>query len=336
MSYSRDVIERAEAELEKRRMYSEQELEKRREILFSRAPRARQIEQQIGRTAAAAAKAVLAGEDVRTQLEKLRDKNLSLQNELNEIIAGYGLPANYLEPWYKCSACKDRGDIDGKICGCMKSLMRQYAYDKLNSMSPLRLSRFDTFDLSYYSMTPLSNGSPSVYKRMKAVLNYCKRYAENFTLSSPSLLFQGEPGLGKTHLSLAIASELIEKGFGVVYVSAPVLTEKLAKDSFDYSAKSDEAYTNQTLSDCDLLIIDDLGTEFGTRFSIAALYNVINLRLTLLKPMIISTNLSMKELEQTYNKRVTSRVQGSLKRVEFCGTDVRNLKRVRPKSESDS
>ena len=288
------------------------------------------------KTSVLAAKAVLGGGDVRSQLETLRDKNLTLQKELADIIKSFGFPENYLEPWYKCPDCKDRGDIDGKMCSCMKKLLRQISYDRLNRISPLELCDFDSFSLEYYPKTPKDSSGRSPYDIMKRVLAVCRGYARDFTPMSKSLLFQGAPGLGKTHLSLAIAREVIDKGYGVVYVSAPALINKLAKESFDYGSKSDDIPTVQTLSECDLLIIDDLGTEFGTRFSVSSVYNIINTRVIMSKPTIISTNLTFKELEETYNSRIISRMIGTLHRVVFTGSDVRQLKRRMPVPKPDS
>ncbi len=333
MSYSKDVYAQAEAILEKRRMYSEQELEKRRELLYARSPRAEKLERMIARTSAAAAKAVLAGEDVRAQLEQLRDKNLAMQKELADIIKGFGFPENYLEPWYTCSACRDRGDIDGKMCDCMRQLLRKTAFDRLNAMSPLSLCDFDSFDLDYYPKTPPQDGGMSCYQIMSKTLRYCRRYADTFSTDSISLLMQGGAGLGKTHLSLAIASQLINRGFGVVYVSAPALTDRLAKESFDYRYRNEDMPVSQTLSDCDLLIIDDLGAEFSNRFTVSALYNIINTRLILSKPMIISTNLTLSEIREQYSQRITSRIIGEFIRLEFAGRDIRQLKRISQKPD---
>ena len=334
MGYSPEVYELAEKELEKRRIVSEQELEKRRSILFSRSPRAEEIERTIAKTSVRAAKAVLKGADIKKELEALKKNNLELNRELDGIISDLGFSKDYLLPHYKCEACRDRGDIDGKMCSCMKILLRQISYDRLNSSSPLSLSDFDSFSLDYYSKTPPEEGKLSPYTCMAGVLSFCKKYARGFSTDSGSLLFQGAPGLGKTHLSLAIANELIEKGFGVIYASAPDLLARMSRESFSFDHNTAET-TGQYLSECDLLILDDLGTEYSTKFTVASLYNIINTRMILSKPVIISTNLSMAELEEKYNQRIISRIIGTMGRVEFVGTDIRQLKR-RQKSQTKS
>ena len=327
MSYSPEVFEAAEKELEKRRLKSELDLEKRRSILFARSPRAEEIERMIAKTSVAAARAIFSGADRREKLEKLKNQNLALQKELGNIIKCYNFSENYLELWHKCSKCRDYGNVDGKMCSCMKSLLRQISYNKLNSISPLSLSSFDTFSLDYYETDPMPGSNVSPNEMMTRVLAYCRRYAKTFSLQSKSLLFQGAPGLGKTHLSLAIASELIDSGFGVIYASAPALLSKLSKENFDYDRSSESGTTEQLISECDLLIIDDLGTEFSTRFTVSTIYNIINTRIIVSKPIIISTNLSVAELQEKYDSRIISRIIGSLDRVEFVGSDVRQQKR---------
>lgn len=323
--------------MERRRTEAEQALARRREILYARSPRADEIERQIARTGVAVAKAVLDGADIRQKLEGLRKQNLALQKELAGILTGFGFPDNYLEPWYHCPLCKDRGDVDGKMCTCMKSLLRQISYDQLNSCSPLSLSDFDSFSLDYYEKTLSGGGRSSPYTQMMSVLGFCKKYARTFQPSSSrSLLFQGAPGLGKTHLSLAIANELIQKGFGVIYVSAPTILSKLTRENFDLDYKPDSNATEQLLADCDLLILDDLGTEFVSRFTIAALYHILNSRAILSKPTIVSTNLSISDLQEMYNGRIISRIIGNLDRLEFVGTDIRQQKRKRRQKPAET
>ena len=332
MGYAPEIYEEAEKTLELKRIRSERELEKRRSILYARSPRAEEIERTIAKTAVAAARAVFGGADLKQQLEALKTKNLSLQKELADIIKGYGFPENYLEQWFDCPACKDTGYIDGKKCRCFKRLLRQKAFDSLNSMTPLSLSDFDSFSLDYYSKTPPSDGKPSHYEHMVRVLSFCRKYAASFTESSHSLLFQGAPGLGKTHLSLAIAREVIENGYGVVYVSAPAILSKIESEHFDL--RTPDNPSERLVTDCDLLIIDDLGTEFTSRFTISSVYNIINTRMIANKPTIISTNLSLSELQEKYNTRIISRIIGMLDRLEFVGQDIRQ--QIRRRSQSSA
>ncbi|MBR2177411.1 MAG: ATP-binding protein [Clostridia bacterium] len=326
MSYSREVFSEAAAVMEKRRLLSEQELEERRHRLYLVCPRAQEIERSLVRTSVAAAKAVVAGADIKDELAKLKDRSLQLQTELQEILEKRKLPRNYLEQQFECEKCSDTGYIDGKMCSCMKQLLRQTAYQFVNGESKLALTDFDSFVLEYYPDTALPVSGKSVREYMRSVLRFCRRYAENFSEESSSLLFQGGPGLGKTHLSLAIAKEVIDRGCGVIYVSAPNMLKRLEDEHFGRSS-NERGVSAELMSECDLLIIDDLGTEFITKFSIPAIYNILNTRILSELPTIISTNLSMKGLQEIYGDRMISRIIGMLDRVEFKGNDIRQLKR---------
>ena len=328
MGYNIEIYRAAQKTMDMRKLRAEEELDIRREDIYRRRPRVKEIEQRLVHIAAAAAKSVITGANKKEVLEDLKIKSLALQDELSSILKSSGLPENYLEPWYSCSECNDTGFIDGKMCRCMKQLVRQTAYEELNNISPLSLCSFETFSPEYYSKNRrIDDSEVTEYAYMSKVLERMKRYADNFDTYSEGMIFAGKTGLGKTHLSLAIAGKLIEKGFGVIYVSAPDILSRLETNQF--SGRSDERQADQQLlQDCDLLIIDDLGTEFVTKFTCAAIYNIINTRLNSGKPMIISTNLSTDELERTYGSRMVSRMVGMLKDIEFFGSDIRQMKRT--------
>lgn len=328
MGYSKEIIEAANRAMEQRRRQSITKAEQRRRSFFSRYPRALEIERELSRTAAKAAKAVLTGSNARLELERLKESNQALQSELAALLKSAGVSEDYLEIRYACPLCKDEGFVDGKMCSCMKQLLRDEAYQRLNALSPLSLSSFDTFSLDYYGEVPLKDGGIPPKKRMEDIYRYCKNYAANFDPQlSPSLLMQGATGLGKTHLSLAIARAAIGKGFGVIYCSAPNIIGKLEKERFR-SARGSADESDVYLLECDLLILDDLGTEFPTSFSSSTIYNMINSRLMASRPTIISTNLTMRELEKQYSQRLVSRIMGNHVRLEFLGSDVRQKKRL--------
>lgn len=326
MGYSKEIYELAEQVLEKRRLYSEQELQKRRANLYRIEPRAEKIEKEMSQTGVSAGKAVLAGKDVRLELIHLREKNQSLQKELREILQRRNYPQNYLQQWYHCNLCKDTGYVGGKRCECMTNLLKQKAYENLNQISALSLSDFQTFSLKYYSKEERTIKGITIYEHMQKNYNYCRRYAANFHENSNSLLFQGPPGLGKTHLSLAIAKVVIDKGYGVIYVSAPEILTKLENEYFN-GDKSSKGQSRSLLIDCDLLILDDLGTEFPNKFYIAALYDILNTRMIYSKPTIISTNLITQDLQDHYSARLVSRIIGAMPKVTFFGTDIRQMKK---------
>lgn len=323
MGYDREVYEAVKLKLEEYQLEDKAKLEKNKRLFYEKYPRAKDIEYELSRTGILAAKAVLSGANTKEQLMKLKEKSLKLQNELNQILSNAGFPLDYLNERYHCDKCKDKGYIDGKMCSCMRQMLKKEAYDRLNKLSPLELSSFDTFNLDYYSSSPIKESRVSARKRMNDIFNFCKEYSLNFSLKSESLLMQGNTGLGKTHLSLAIANVVINKGFGVIYGSAPQLISKLEREHFNYNKNKDDLENENHLINCDLLILDDLGTEFSTNFSNSCIYNIINSRIIVNKPTIISTNLTTHELEMLYSQRLVSRIMGSHIRLEFLGTDVR-------------
>ena len=329
MGYSREVYEAANRTLENRRQKAKQEYKARQNVFYIRCPRAKEIKKLLAATAIDAAKAVLNGADTKQQLILLKNKNLDLQKELSGLLKSSGLPEDYLDIKYECPNCNDEGYIDGKMCSCMKKILRNEAFNKLNELSPLSLCTFDSFSLEYYPTTQIRNNGPSPQKRMESILKFCENYAVNFSLSSTDLLMQGATGLGKTHLSLAIARAVINKGYGVIYGSTQNIVTKLERERFRYNREDGESDSEQYLIDCDLLILDDLGTEFSTSFSNAAIYNIINSRMMSEKPTIISTNLSLRELEKNYSERFISRIMGNNIRLEFLGNDIRQQKRLK-------
>lgn len=317
LGYSKEVYRTAAAQLAERKNQAEQEADRRRREFFSACPRAGEIETTLARTAVAAARAVLAGGDVRERLTELKESNQALQREQQELLRRAGLPADYLTVRYTCPRCGDTGYVDGRMCACLRQALRDEACRELNALTPLSLCTFESFSLDFYP--------PDQRHAMEKILFNCMDYARHFSLSAPNIIMMGSTGLGKTHLSLAIAKTVIEKDFGVVYGSVNNLVNKLEREHF---GRDEEDSTRQSLMECDLLILDDLGTEFRTAFSVAELYNMINTRQMTRRPTIISTNLTMKELESAYTSRFTSRIIADYVRCLFLGDDIRQKKRM--------
>lgn len=307
--------------MEVRRQTAEQELISRKNSLFKKNSYIEKIDNNLNRTGAKLAKAVLNGSDVKEQVKLIKEATLKNQKELTRILSSMGLPVDYLNIQYTCPICKDTGFDDGKICVCLKKLMRDLAFEELNKLSPLAVSNFEDFDLSYYSDILSDKQRVSPRKRMTDIYKYCRNYATTFSLNSKNILMQGNTGLGKTHLSLAIAGKVIDSGFGVIYTSTPNLLSKIEKEHFSYNKSTSN--TVDYIIDCDLLILDDLGTEFATNFTTTTIYNILNSRLLLSKPTIISTNLSIKDMEKMYGERFVSRVIGNNDRLLFLGKDLR-------------
>ncbi len=327
MGYGKDIYEKARAQLDMRRQQAFTEAQARRARIHSELPETAELEAQLIRTGTAAARAVLQGGDTKSVLEKLRDDNLAIQAKLRMTLAEKGYTPDDLEEKYFCEKCRDKGYIDGKMCTCMKTLLRNIAYSEVNARSPLPLerSRFTNFDLTYYSDMPNRTGGVP-RKQMAHVFDKCRSYAENFTKTSPSILMEGGTGLGKTHLSLAIAAAVIDKGYGVIYGSVPDLIAILEKESF---SRDSDREMHDRLEQCDLLILDDLGTEFSNSFTKSTIYNLINARIAREKPTIINTNLTLPELKTRYSDRLVSRLVGDNLYLSFIGDDIRLLRKMR-------
>lgn len=254
------------------------------------------------------------------------DKNslLELQNEMSllrekkdEILEKEGI----LKVSFDCELCEDTGYISGKICGCVKQIAKHILMSSAKNEFPIAQSRFEDFDLNYYPNT--EEGGVNPRKRMTRIFKICREYALDFNAKTEqNLLFMGGSGLGKTHLSLAIVSEILDKGYDVGYFSAYNLFSAMENEHFSY--KNNDTYARAI--DADLLVIDDLGSEFVSPYIQSCIYNVINTRLLSKKPTVISTNLTMKEIENRYTPRISSRFMGSYTAVKFEGKDIRQLK----------
>lgn len=329
MGYSSSVYKNAADVLYERRLKAEKDADKRREEIYEKLPITKELENSIASLSIRVARAVVSGKDVVAEMEMLRDNNLAMQQELENVLVSNGYSKDVFEPAYTCKQCKDTGyyEDNGKtvVCNCLKQALIACACEELNRTAPLSLSTFDSFSLDYYDKTPDSVTGITPYDQMSKILRYCRMYAENFSNKSDSILMKGSTGLGKTHLSLAIANEVVKKGYGVIYVSAPALMQKLEKQYFSNADKDDS--TVNMLLECDLLIVDDLGTEFHGQFSVSQLYNIFNSRMLLNKPIIINTNLTMRELEKIYTERFVSRISGNARKLDFLGKDIRIRKK---------
>ncbi len=334
MSFSNEIYSRARETVAGRRSAALAAAQEKKTAFISRHPEYARLERALSRTGYELAMTIFRDGDGSADISDIRERNLKLQQDMADLIAGDGLEADFLEPHFSCTRCSDTGFFEGKVCECVKKLMRQIAYEQLNSTTPLKLSTFESFSLDHYSTEKNANGV-SQQRMMQITLNNCRRYADSFSLQSPSLIFHGGVGLGKTHLSLAIAGEAIRKGYDVVYGSASSLFGKIEQERFGRGASPHDD-TLGLLNTCDLLIIDDLGAEFVTQLSTAILYDIINTRLLRSKPTIISTNLTSVGLEQKYTDRIVSRLSGSYTWVPFEGHDMRIVlrKAKRPQGEN--
>ncbi|MBR6552411.1 MAG: ATP-binding protein [Clostridia bacterium] len=320
MKFSEDVYIKAEAELKKRRDNAEQLSDMRRKQLITKFPELLEIENTIRDAALEVIKGIGSGKAVNVNI--LAEKNLNAQKEKTELLKKNGYPEDYLEPQYSCKLCNDSGILNGKLCSCHLELLKKISMSEYSCSSVLAVSTFDTFDLKYYSTEKDMKYGYSPREYMEASVDFLKSYSVNFNKNSGSFFFTGGTGLGKTHLSLAVMNKVTEKGYSVFYGSADNIIKQMEKERFGRSNTDIE----EEIENADLLIIDDLGTEFRTAFSETAVYQIINNAILNSKPMIISSNLSITELEERYGQRVVSRLN-SFEVINFIGTDIRQIKK---------
>lgn len=324
MSYSRSTYNLVQARLEKRRRESEEEQMLHRERAFAAIPELISIQASIARCGAEVVGALAKGADSTEYIKQLAARSLDAQRRRRELLQAAGFPTDYLEPHFVCNICSDTGSTDDGMCPCQRQMLLDAALDEIERFAPIRRSTFDSFSVEYYPDTPNASGvSPK--NHMEQIEAFCKAYAMDFSAKSQSLFMHGATGLGKTHLSLAIAEQAIRRGAGVIYGSAPNIFSSLERERFNRQTQNDR-YSEQELLESDLVIIDDLGAEFSTQFTVSCVYNIVNTRLLSGKPTIISTNLTPHELEEKYTQRITSRIIGSYVSLMFVGKDIRQLK----------
>ncbi|MGN1339040.1 MAG: ATP-binding protein [Oscillospiraceae bacterium] len=318
MSINEQYFNAAMARLEQRRSYNKSESERRRDEVYEKLPEYQELAEHIAQTGQKLVSLIMNRGETAQGVAELEKDNLDAQRCMAELLKNAGYPADYLKPVYTCPKCHDKGTVDGKWCGCFQRLMMEEAARELNENSPLELSSFDSFRLDYYPETIDPTLRISERKVMETNLERCRKYAENFTLKSEGILMCGATGLGKTHLSLAIASSVMEKGYNVIYGSSPELLRIMERE---YFGKSD-ADTMSALTGCDLLILDDLGAEMEKPLYESLLYELINSRISRGLPMIVSTNYSTIDLRKHYPDKICSRLL-SLRTLMFVGNDIR-------------
>lgn len=323
MAYPKEVILRARNILAQKKADRESENAARLAHAYQQVPRIREIDIQLRSTMAAAAKAVFSqGGDAQAAMEQARQENLALQAERKNLVQAHFTPG-YLDESPVCPHCGDTGYIGSSMCRCLQQLCALEQQKELGSAFRGGES-LENFRLDYYSNTVIPQVKASARSVMEKNLNHCREYARLFSHGAGNLLLFGSTGLGKTHLALAIGSAVGAQGYSVCYETAISLFDKLQKARF--TPNEETVSQADRLGNCDLLIVDDLGTEMPGQFVTAALYGLLNQRLISGKPMIITTNLTVEETSNRYSPQISSRLYGEFKRLTFLGTDIRVLK----------
>ena len=320
MGYSAEVIRRARARLAEAKADRESENQQHLHEAYEKVPRLREIDKQLRITMVMAAQAAFAGGgDFNSAMEQVREKNLALQQERQMLLTCY-FEEGFLDDSPICDHCGGSGYVGSSMCECLRELCRQEQKQELTFLNVGRES-FDQFRLDYYPDRIDPKWNVNIRTVMEKTFQTCRKYAMTFTERSGNLLFSGDTGLGKTFLSACIARTVADRGFSVVYESAGHLFSKMERAKFEND--SDAREEAKKYYACDLLIVDDLGTEMPSQFVTAALYSLINDRLLAGKAMVISTNLNNEDLTRRYNSQILSRLRGSFTRVAFLGDDIR-------------
>ena len=318
MTYDGKLLARARTALDRIRTDNETEHQLRMAAAYAARPEIRRCEEEMRAQMTELVRITLAREaDGAEKIEKLKEENLALQARRRELLRSLGHEADWLDPIVSCKKCGDSGVYGGGVCDCLKKLYNAELTRDVGVLLKNGDESFEKFDLSLYE--------GAARETMKSVFEIAKNYADHFSPASGNLLFQGGTGLGKTFLSACVARVVAQKGFSVCYDSASAVIAAFEAQKFDRSEEAD-ARVRRMLA-CDLMILDDLGTEMPTPFADSALYTLINTRLNEGRNTIISTNLGYDELERRYTAQIFSRLRGSFERLPFVGRDIRLIKR---------
>ena len=321
--YRGEIVLRAKQRLAQQKGDKESLYRQHLQEAYAKLPRLREIDMLLRQTMTLAAQTVFTqGGDPVAAMEQVKEQNLALQQERKALVEKNFAPG-FLDETPICPHCGGNGYVGSTMCRCLKELCRQEQKAALRQLTTGQ-EQFDKFRLDYYPERFSREYGASPREIMTKTLRGCRQYADVFQPGIGNLLFVGGTGLGKTFLSACIADAVTDCGYSVVYESAPQLFAKLEKNRFSPDEKS--RADAELFETCDLLIIDDLGTEMPGNFTTAALYALLNQRLLEDKSMIISTNLNAEEIAKRYSPQIASRIQGSFKGMTFVGEDIRVLK----------
>lgn len=319
------------------RAYNQKQLRNKHELdariakIYSQIPRIEEINREIATVSVAQAKELLNGNE--QALSKLKAQIADLSEERTILLLRHGYPEDYLTLPCECPDCHDTGYIGNEKCHCFRQAAIDMLYTQSNLKEILQTENFDTFSFDYYNNTEENAiTGKTAYANMREIHTYCKQYVNQFGNNYENLLFYGGTGIGKTFLSNCIAKELLDHSFSVIYLTAIQLFDIFSQYTFEND--DEESGTDDMLPfilDCDLLIIDDLGTELSNSFTNSKLFYCLNERFMRKKPVLISTNLTLDKINQIYSERIFSRLSSNFTLLKFYGEDIRIKKKLQPK-----
>lgn len=319
------IYDRVEKRLQAKRDRHERDRRARREEAYKKIPQLRDLDKSIRALGFEATRLLLENPD-KKRLDQAQEELSSLEEAKEGLLISQGYPPDYLEVHHDCQACKDQGYLeDGTRCKCYNQHLASHLYKMSNMEAMIKKENFASFDLDRFSSKPFGQEDLTPRENMEDILKTVRVFIETFDEANDmNMLFYGPTGQGKTFLSNCIARELLDRSHLVIYQTAFTLLDILEKRKF-HSNKEDPQNDLQydLLFDCDLLIIDDLGTEMSNRFTHSEIFNIVNTRLIKSKKTLISTNLSPGEISRTYSDRIFSRVFEKFVPVKFYGPDLR-------------
>ena len=326
MALSNSQYDAIMREYGRRQIENQHALEARKAEVYQRLPQVRRLEAEMAERSVACARRLLDGDA--QALDRLRRDLSELKEQKACLIRQAGYPDDYLELHYRCPDCRDTGLVDGRKCHCFLQAQMKLLYAQSNIEEVVKRENFDTFSYRYFDDKTLIPGvGETEEQHMKEVVRMCRQYIARFGEEKGNILFTGTTGVGKTFLTNCIAKELMDQYYSVIYLSANDLFDVFSKNKFSRQEDEEMKDMYEYILDCDLLIIDDLGTELNNTFTSSQLFYCINERLIRRKGTIISTNLSLNMLQDLYTDRVASRIMSSYKLIPLYGGDIRIKKR---------
>ncbi len=329
MAYDGKLLARARAELENIKAGNAEERQRRERTVYARLPEVERIDASMRAQMSELVRLTISrAPDIAARIDRLRRDNLSMQARRAELLESLGFGPDYLDEICSCQKCRDTGIFEGGVCSCLERLYNAELTKELGTLMRRGDESFERFDLSLYPDRPDPAKGVVPRETMALVLESCRSFAENFSYDSPNLLLQGGTGLGKTYLSACIARVVSAKGFSVCYDTATAALDCFERAKFGRDTADGEAagLRVKRMLDCDLMLLDDLGTEMVTQMSLSALYTLINTRLTAGKKTVVSTNLTDEDLQKKYTPQICSRIAGEYICLPFVGQDIRRKK----------
>lgn len=326
MALSNSQYDQLMRDYEQLQLDNEHELRLRFDEVYARIPKLRTIDDTISSLSVEKAKRLLEGDE--DALSSFHEKLLTLTGEKQKLLTSHGFSSDYLEKHYHCPDCQDTGYIGTRKCHCMKKAIIELLYNGSNLKGILEQENFHTFSLDYYSKShidPLTGRSAR--DAIETALRVCHHFIDTFSSEFHNILLYGDTGVGKTFLTHCIAKELMDHSYSVIYFSAAGLFDFLAKNTFGKRDEIDEDALSHICS-CDLLIIDDLGTELANSFTVSQLFVILNERILRKEATIISTNLSLEDIKAIYSERIFSRISSSYSMLRLTGDDIRIQKKL--------